>query len=75
MYHWQEDIACHKQAFHDALSRAISDVRNDLHHDEVAFVKQYADKRFCWSVRAGQWRDFLTKAAVRKTPQVFYQFK
>jgi len=80
MYHWQENVAAHKEVFYEALSLAICDVRNNLHHDEVAFVKKYADRRFCWSARAVQWREFLTKAALQRKkipkeePKVFYQF-
>ncbi|MBM3208168.1 MAG: glycosyltransferase family 4 protein [Chlamydiae bacterium] len=75
MYHWQENHNDHKQVFHDMLDKAICDVRDNLHQSEVSFVKEYADRRFTWSLRTNEWKEFLNQAKIKNNKsKVFYQF-
>ena len=66
MYHYDEDRNVHGTRFHDVLKMTIEDVRNETTKEELAFIKMYADVKFNWNRREGEWRALLTSLAEAK---------
>jgi glycosyltransferase involved in cell wall biosynthesis len=59
MYPFDEDINIHANRFAILLKDAINSVREQNIASEIMFVKSYADYRFNWDRRQGQWESLM----------------
>jgi len=67
MYQFDEDINIHANRFALVLQDAIDAVRSKNIETELRFIKSYADIRFNWDRRQGEWMNLMQSLISKKT--------